>query len=200
MREHQRGQGRDHPRRGPRLLNDVEALGAVLEDGRGSLPFALIHGEALVACAAWALGEAGITPVDVGTSWSALADSGLPLVLHDALCPMVPASFLSACLELAESRGAVVVGVRPVTDTIKTVHDGLVGATVDRDGLFSVTSPVVLPAEVVAALDRQPTSDLVVLAAELARRFPVLTLPAPAEGRRVQSAEDVRLLEALTRR
>jgi 2-C-methyl-D-erythritol 4-phosphate cytidylyltransferase len=153
-----------------------------------------------VACAAWALGEAGITPLDVGTSWPAVAESGLPLVLHDALCPMVPASFLRACLDLAETRGAVVVGVRPVTDTIKTVSDGLVGATIDRNGLFSVASPVVLPPEVVEALDGLPTTDLVDLAAQLANRFPVLTLPAPAEGRRVASLDDVRLLEALTRR
>ena len=146
------------------------------------------------------MGEAGITPLDVGTSWPALAEAGVPLVLHDALCPMVPAAFLRACLDLAESRSAVVVGVRPVTDTIKTVADGLVGATVDREGLFSVASPVVLPAAVVEALGELPTTDLVALAGELANRFPVLTLPAPAEGRRVHSVEDVRLLEALTRR
>ena len=42
------------------------ALGVVLDEDRGSLPYALIHGEALVACAAWALGDAGVTPVDVG--------------------------------------------------------------------------------------------------------------------------------------
>lgn len=153
-----------------------------------------------MACAAWALGDAGIRPLDVGTPWSAVVEAGVPFVLHDALCPMVPASFLRFCVELAESRAAVIVGVRPVTDTIKTVSDGLVGATIDREGLFSVASPVVLPASVVEALDGPPTSDLVALAGELTRRFPVLTVPAPAEGRRVQSLEDVRLLEALTRR
>ena len=42
------------------------ALGIVLDQDRGSLPYALIHGEALVACAAWALGDAGVTPLDVG--------------------------------------------------------------------------------------------------------------------------------------
>jgi 2-C-methyl-D-erythritol 4-phosphate cytidylyltransferase len=43
------------------------ALGTVVEEDRGQLPYALIHGEALVAAAAWALGEAGVTPVDTGT-------------------------------------------------------------------------------------------------------------------------------------
>ena len=50
-------------------------LGSVVEEGRGSLPFALIHGEGLVACAAWALGDAGVTAVDHGTPWSAIVEA-----------------------------------------------------------------------------------------------------------------------------
>jgi 2-C-methyl-D-erythritol 4-phosphate cytidylyltransferase len=175
-------------------------MGAVVEDGRGSLPFALIHGEALVACAAWAVGDAGITLLDHGTSWEALVQSGEPLVLHDALCPMTPASFLADCVRTSAERSAVVVGVRPVTDTVKQAEDGYVGATIDRDGLVVVTSPVVLPADVIAALDGLPSEDFAALAGALAARFPVVTVEAPPEGRRVASLDDVRLLEALTRR
>jgi 2-C-methyl-D-erythritol 4-phosphate cytidylyltransferase len=174
------------------------ALGVVVEADRGSLPLALIHGEALVACAAWALGDAGITPVDTGTTWSALAEAEEPLVLHDALCPMTPASFLAECLALSAERSAVVVAVRPVTDTVKQVEEGYVGETVDRDGLVVVTSPIVLPPDVVAALDGLPASDFGALASALAARFPVVTVEAPPQGRRVASADDVRLLEALT--
>ena len=174
------------------------ALGTVVETGRGTLPFALIHGEALVACAAWALGEAGVTPVDIGTRWEALADSGEPLVLHDPLCPMTPASFIAECLATAVERAAVVVAVRPVTDTVKEIADGTVGATVDRETLRVVTSPVVLPPAVVEALDGLPSQDFAVLAGELARRFPVIQVEAPASGRRVAGPDDVRLLEALT--
>jgi 2-C-methyl-D-erythritol 4-phosphate cytidylyltransferase len=176
----------------------LPALGTVVEDGRGSLPFALIHGEALVACAAWALGEAGITPLDHGTPWEALVESGQALVLHDALCPMTPAAFLDECVRTSEARHAVVIGVRPVTDTVKQVEDGYVGATIDRDRLVVVTSPVVLPPDVVAALDGLASSDFAELAAELAARFPVVTVQAPPEGRRVASLDEVRLLEALT--
>ncbi len=68
------------------------ALGAVIEQDRGSLPFALIHGEALVACASWGLGDSGVTPVDLGTEWAGLVDGGEPFVLHDSLCPMTPAT------------------------------------------------------------------------------------------------------------
>ena len=177
----------------------VPALGTVVEADRGSLPFALIHGEALVACAAWALGEAGVTPVDVGTEWVALVASGEPVVLHDALCPMTPPAFLAACVADAVREDAVVVGVRPVTDTVKSVDDGVVGATVDRDTLVSVASPLVLPPSVVAALDGLPGTDFSAVVSALRERFPVRTRQAPPTGRRVASVEDVRLLEALTR-
>ena len=130
------------------------ALGAVLEQDRGSLPYALIHGEALIACAVWSLGESGVTPVDLGTEWEGLVDGGEPFVVHDSLCPMTPPSFITECLVRAVDSDTVVVGVRPVTDTVKVVREGVVGETVDRSALLSVASPIVLPARVVAALDR----------------------------------------------
>jgi hypothetical protein len=176
------------------------ALGSVVEQERGSLPFALIHGEALVACASWALGDSGVTPVDLGTPWAALVDSGEPFVLHDALCPMTPAHFVADCVNAAVDGDTVVVGVRTVTDTVKRVGDGIIGETVDRDGLVAVASPVVLPAGVVAALDGLPSLDFVELVAALRERFPVRLLEAPPEGRPVASEDDVRLLEALTAR
>jgi 2-C-methyl-D-erythritol 4-phosphate cytidylyltransferase len=177
---------------------EYPALGTVVDEGRGSLPYALVHGEALVAAAAWALGEAGVTPVDTGTTWAALVASGEPFVLHDPLCPMTPPSFIADCVARAVDRDCVVVGVRPVTDTVKVVEDGRVGATVDRDGLVSVVSPVVLPATVVAALDGLPTTDFVELVAVLRRSYPLELAEAPPASRRVASEDDVRLLEALT--
>lgn len=176
----------------------MDALGAVVETDRGSLPFALVHGESLVSCAAWALGEAGVFVVDLGTSWAAVTDAEVPFVLHDPLCPMTPPEFLAECVNHAAERSAVTVGVRPVTDTVKEVHDGRVGATHDRSLLLQVVSPVVLPAAVVAALDGVPTTDFTALVAALAERFPVETLEAPAEARRVADDSDLRVLEALT--
>ena len=52
---------------GAELDVDVIALGRVIDEGRGSLPFALVHGEALVACATWALSEAAVLPLDART-------------------------------------------------------------------------------------------------------------------------------------
>lgn len=180
------------------------ALGLVLDAGRGSLPFALIHGEALVACASWALGEAGVTPVDVGTGWEALVESGEPVVLHDPMCPMTPASFIAACVSSSVERDRVVVGVRPVTDTVKTVVDGAVGETLDRAELAAVAAPVVLPASVVAGLDGPDgpglsgAVDLSELVGRLRERYEVDLVEAPPQARRVASEEDVRVLEALT--
>jgi 2-C-methyl-D-erythritol 4-phosphate cytidylyltransferase len=176
----------------------VEALGAVVEAECGRLPFALVHGESLVGAAAWALGEAGVSLVDLSTEWVTLAESGQPFVLHDALCPLTPPAFLAACVAHADRSAAVTVGVRTVTDTVKELDDGRVGRTVDRSTLAQVVSPVVLPSSVVAAFDGVPSLDFVALVTALAERFPVEALDAPAEARRVADEADLAVLEALT--
>ena len=81
---------------------DVIALGRVVDEGRGSLPFALVHGEALVTCATWALAEAGVLPLDARTTMEGVQDAELPLVLHDSLCPMTPPDFIAECAYLGE--------------------------------------------------------------------------------------------------
>jgi 2-C-methyl-D-erythritol 4-phosphate cytidylyltransferase len=177
-------------------------LGVVLEEGRGSLPFALLHGEALVACAAWAMGEAGVQLVDLGTPWEDVVGSGAPLVWHDALCPMTPAEFIAACIEQARADVVVVAGVLPVTDTVKEIVDGpdgpVVGTTLDRDDLVTVVSPLVIPSPVLTALAGWPSTDLPTALADLRRIAPVMLVEAPLAARRVTSEDDVRRLEALT--
>lgn len=174
------------------------ALGTVVEQGRGSLPFALIHGEALVATAAWALGESGVTPVDFSTEWTGLQAAGEPFVLHDALCPMTPPGFISDCVIRAVETGAIVVGVRPVNDTVKVLVDGALGDTVDRADLVVVCSPLVLPAAVVGEMDSLSGLDFAELVERLEVRFEVDRVEAPSEARRVSSADDVALLAALS--
>ncbi|HWJ09001.1 MAG TPA: 2-C-methyl-D-erythritol 4-phosphate cytidylyltransferase [Nocardioides sp.] len=185
------------------------ASGVVVEEGRGALPFHLIHGESLVASAAWAAGEAGIDLVDLTVAWSVVAERGDALVLHDALCPMTPPAFLAACVDGATIEDRIVVGVRPVTDTVKEVAAGpagdLLAASVDRDALVMVCSPVVLPHAVVADLLGDgadlPSTDFAVLVARLRERYGedrVALVEAPPEARRVGSDDDIAVLQALT--
>jgi 2-C-methyl-D-erythritol 4-phosphate cytidylyltransferase len=92
-----------------------------------------------------------------------------------------------------------VVGARPVTDTVRAIDDsGATGATVDRSELRAVTSPVVIPAAVVASLEQPPSfDDLADLVTALRQHHDVRFLEAPAESRRVSDESDLRLLEAL---
>jgi 2-C-methyl-D-erythritol 4-phosphate cytidylyltransferase len=183
-----------------------EALGVVVEAGRGSLPFALLHGEPLVACAAWAMGEAGVQLVDATTPWDDVVYADLPLVWHDALCPMTPPDFLAACVgrAVAVAEDVVVAGVHRVTDTVKEVVPGpggpVVGPTHDRDGLRRLASPLVIPASVVARLDDWPATDLGVALADLRFLARVELVDAPDAARRVSGPADIAVLEALTGR
>ncbi len=178
-------------------LDEATPLGVVPTEGRGSLPFALLHGESLVAVASWALGEAGAELLDFNASWPAVQERRAMLVVHDPLCPAAPVAFLRQAVAAAAAAHAVVVGVRPVTDTVKAGHGDLVGETVDRADLVAVASPVVLPAAVVAELDDWPSfDDLAALVSRLRERFPVSFLEAPALGRRVGDESDLKLLEA----
>jgi 2-C-methyl-D-erythritol 4-phosphate cytidylyltransferase len=170
------------------------------------MPFALVHGESLVAAATWALGEAGIEVFDLGTTFEQISESGRALVVHDPLCPLTPPGFLGDAVAECAASGAVVVGVRPVTDTVKEYDApvgpdgaGRLGRTHAREELMSVASPVVLPAAVLDALEEPDVADLAVWVGELAQRFPVRFLPAPALARRVVSPGDLVVLEALSR-
>jgi 2-C-methyl-D-erythritol 4-phosphate cytidylyltransferase len=179
------------------------ALGVVVESERGSLPFALLHGEPLVACAAWAMGEAGVQLVDATTPWTAVREAGMPLVWHDALCPATPPEFLATCVRRAVADDVVVAGALAVTDTVKEVVTGpdgpVVGATHDRDGLRRLASPLVLPTRVVAALDDWPPAsfgDALDLLRGIAQ---VHLVDAPPSARRVEATADLARLEALSR-
>jgi 2-C-methyl-D-erythritol 4-phosphate cytidylyltransferase len=177
----------------------VDAVGVVPVDGRGSLPFALLHNESLVAVASWALGEAGVELLDFTESWDDVVSREAAVVVHDPLCPGTPVEFLRQAIEACEESGTVVVGARPVTDTVRSVDaSGTTGDTVDRNELRAVTSPVVIPAAVVASLSAlPPLDDLADLVVALRSEHEVTFLEAPAESRRVRDESDVELLEGL---
>jgi 2-C-methyl-D-erythritol 4-phosphate cytidylyltransferase len=180
-------------------MEDEGPLGWVPVEGRGSLPFALVHGESLVAAASWALGEAGVVLFDASVTFEQVRRSGCALVLNDPLCPLTPVDFLRQAVDRARATDSVVVGFRPVTDTIKHTDAGRLGATVDRATLRAVTSPVVVPARVLAGVEQLDTTDFPALVAALAEDGDIVWLEAPALGRRVRDEADLADLEALSR-
>ena len=153
------------------------ALGTIVDEDRGGLPFLLIHGESLVACAAWALGDARVVSVDLGTRWAGVGGSEEPFVVHDSLCPMTPADFIARCVSRSVETGAVVVAV---------------------DTAGAVLSPVVLPGPVVGQLAALPSTDFTELVRLLEARFTIERVLAPAAAARIASPADVTALELLT--
>ena len=180
-------------------MTEDRPLGWVPVEGRGSLPFALVHGESLVAAASWALGEAEIVLFDASVTFDQVRRSGRALVLHDPLCPLTPVDFLRDAVDRSEESGAVVVGCRPVTDTIKQVDGDRLGATVDRTQLRAVTSPIVIPAAVLSGLEGLETGDFPALVDQLGTVAELVWLEAPSLGRRVHDEDDLADLEALSR-
>ncbi|CAA9344996.1 MAG: hypothetical protein AVDCRST_MAG72-1067 [uncultured Nocardioidaceae bacterium] len=144
-----------------------------------------------------ALARSGATTLEPNRAWTEVADLDACLVLHDALCPLTPAAFIADLVERAAESGAVVVGVQPVTDTIKAVDDGQVVETMDRLALWEVVSPLVLPAPVVRSCEDWPaTRSLARMFADLATAFAVRMVEAPAAARRVDDESALRLHEA----
>ncbi len=111
-------------------------------------------------------------------------------VVLDPAVPLVPAAFVADLADRVRTTGRPHAGVRPVTDTVKLVREGLVGETVDREGLWQLAAPVVLPAP------RDLPGTLVELVAAL---DDVVLVEAPPLARRVADVSDLRLLEGLAR-
>lgn len=140
-----------------------------------------------------------VLPADLDALRAALRAAPV-VVVHDPLCPLTPTAFLADLAGRSTAAAAVVAG-RPVTDTVKAVDGGAVTGTVDRAGLFLVTSPVVAPGPVLAGLDdlTAALSSPASLVAAIRDRVEVETVVAPGETARVEDADDARVLAALAR-
>lgn len=128
-------------------------VGVVLDED--PVAFRLLRGEPLVRYAAVALDSAGIAPARAGDILGA-EPTGMTVVFLDAACPLLDPDTIELLADRAEATDRIVVGVRPVTDTVKRVGDGRLGETVDRDELQELAAPVVVPAtcsDLLAGLD-----------------------------------------------
>lgn len=63
------------------------------------------------------------------------------VLVHDAVRPLAPPALVDAVIGAVVAGHPVVVPVLPLTDTVKQVDDGVVGATPDRTGLRVVQTP-----------------------------------------------------------
>lgn len=196
---------------------------------RGALPFEALHGEPLYLHALRALVEAfpveatvtvdedQLTRVraevdDVGIGAQVVTSSrwweerahfpAHDLLMHDALCPLTTAQFLQDVRERVVARpGCSFMSFRPVTDTTKTVVDGRISGTIDRQGLAALTSPAVVPlsslAVAISAGRMPPLSDFAELATWLRGLGDLALVEAPSLARRVDDVSAVNLLECL---
>lgn len=111
-------------------------------------------------------------------------------VVLDPRCPLVPEAFVAELVARVTQTGLPHVGVRPVTDTVKVLADGVVGETLDRDALRCLAAPLVLASE------PPSTGSMAELVASLEG---VVLVEAPPLARRVGDRSEIRLLEALAR-
>ncbi len=130
----------------------------------------------------------------------ALAAAADVVVVSDPLCPLVPTSFSSTLVETLSLRldvgrdAPALIATRRVVDTLKRVEPtGLVAATVDRETVRAVLSPVVTTGrrfndipDLTAAL-----SDPALLARELQVTGDVELVSAPESARRVGGRADL---------
>ena len=182
------------------VLGVVAALGRVpLVDARLGDATLVEHAVALLEGVCSSVVVVRVADTSTGHDLLERLDAADLVVVHDPLCPLVPSSFVRSLVDQATG-GPPVVAVRPVVDTIKATRDGIVVATVDRDTLRVVSSPVVArPADLLALGDPLTAiADPVLLAAGLQERSDARLVVAPAAGRRVEDASALRLLVSST--
>lgn len=195
-------------------------------DGRSGLPYRQIHGAPLYAHALRALAEVG-GPVMVAADksdlrrvreevktwgfslavfgddewWDYTRASGAELLVHDALCPLIPADFLRSVLHRADEQPQQsIVAFRPITDTLKAVVDERILGTIDRERLVAIASPILVSSEIVVrevGTSPPPVHDFAEIVPWLRQRGEVELLRAPSLGRRVEHARAVHLLECM---
>lgn len=71
----------------------------------------------------------------------AVPEDAAVIVVHDAARPLAPASLFAAVVDAVRAGDAGAVPVLAVSDTLKRVVDGMVGGTLERQGMATVQTP-----------------------------------------------------------
>jgi 2-C-methyl-D-erythritol 4-phosphate cytidylyltransferase len=149
-----------------------DVLGVVPLVDRGPIVFARFRGRALFLSAVDALSAAGAEPIMVlvgpgdlsraehelaaypavelvecpaeHTRVVDVASASQMAVIHDPLCPLVSAPSLRRILRSWEPATVTLCGL-PLVDSVKAVREGFVEESLDRDSLRVLSSPVIMP-------------------------------------------------------
>jgi 2-C-methyl-D-erythritol 4-phosphate cytidylyltransferase len=125
---------------------------------------------------------------------SATASARL-VVVHDAVRPFLTRALIDALLAAAEREGAAICAL-PISETVKRVRDGLVEATVDREGLWAVQTPQAFRAAILreahdkARRDGFVGTDEAMLVERLGHR--VRVVPGLPENVKITTLDDLR--------
>ena len=137
-----------------------------------------------------ALAEAGASPATT-------------VLVHDAARPAASATLVRAVIEGAQAGDDACIPVLPVADTLTRVRDGLVEATVERDGLGAAQTPqgaglgtLRRALEAAAASGREPTDEASAL---VAAGVTVRAVAGEPSNRKLTDPADLPVLRAVLR-
>ncbi|QJU52514.1 2-C-methyl-D-erythritol 4-phosphate cytidylyltransferase [Herbiconiux sp. KACC 21604] len=137
----------------------------------------------------------------VAAGLAALGDGVDIVLVHDAARAFTPASVFERVIAEVRATGHGAIPGLPVTDTVKQVDDGRVGATVDRSRLTAVQTPQGFPraqlveAYALAAADMTDDAALVREAGH-----PVAVVPGDARSFKITTPDDLDRADDLLRR
>lgn len=142
----------------------------------------------------------------VSAGLALLTDAGVPddalVLVHDAARPAAGAELMERVLAAARD-GEAAIPVQPVADTLKRVRNGMVGATVSREGMAAAQTPQaarlgVLTAALAATRTRGggPTDEAQALDV---MGVPVRAVPGDAANRKLTEPGDETILRAVLR-
>lgn len=120
------------------------------------------------------------------------------VLVHDAVRPFVSADLVERVAAAAREHGAAAAAV-PIADTLRRSHRGMLGETVDRDGLWAMQTPQgarrpLLAAAYAAQGDDAATDEAGLL---LANATPVCLVEGDARNLKLTHPSDAALAEAI---
>lgn len=120
------------------------------------------------------------------------------VVVHDGARPLVSISEIEACVSRANETGAACL-VAPVTDTIKTVANGEIAATLDRDKLRRALTPQAFRLDVLRSAftnaDLSNVTDECYLVEKLGH--PIACVEGSGRNIKVTTKDDLLIVEAM---